>query len=152
MHNLGIKFITAATALALLIAGPAHAQNPLSRAEQQICKSLKQCLDITARHNPQSYDYSALHQDYLRFGNKAKQALLGQLGSSKPVTVSRAQTLLAKGGFKYSPQEQHKIAALWPRQNPKLHKDIMLSALSPLMRSRAIETLAHNDPIIRAGA
>ena len=137
---------------ALSIAARAQAQNPLTRTEQHICKSLEHCLDITARHDPQSYDYSALHQDYLRFGEPAKQALLGQLGSSKPTTARRAQSLLAKGGFKYSPEEQRKIAALWPRQNPKLHKDIMLSALSPLMRSRAIETLNHKDPIVRAGA
>lgn len=152
MRNSGILYITAAAALTLCIAAPAQAQNPLSRAERIICKSLNHCLDITARHNPQSYDYAALHQDYLRFGEKAKIALLGQLGSDKPVTAMRAQTLLAKGGFRYSPEQQRKIAALWPSQNPKLHKNIMLSAPSALMRARAIETLSHKDPVVRAGA
>ncbi len=152
MRNTGKIYITVSTLLALTLAAPAQAQNPLSRAEQNICTTLNHCLDITARHNPQSYDYSVLHREYLRFGDKSKQALLQQLTSPKPAEVSRAQTLLAKGGFKYSPEEQRKIAALWPRQNPKLHKDIMLSTLSPLMRSRAIQTLTHKDPIVRAGA
>ncbi len=149
MRFLGIILGTIGGIAALSAALPVQAQNPLTRAERLVCKSLDQCLDILARHDALSYDYSALHQDFLRFGNKARLALLKQLNGSDETEMMRAQAILAKGGFRYSSDEQRNIAAQWPKGDLDAHKAVMQSALSPLMRARAIETLSHESARVR---
>ena len=47
------------------------------------------------------------------------------------------------------PDEQRRVAALWPRGDLDTHAKIMKSALSPLMRARVIQTLSHENPQVR---
>ncbi len=130
-------------------AGLASAAAPLTPAEMTVCKSVKHCVDIVERHNSGAYDYSVLHGEFLRFGDKGKAALLSMLSGKDKADMRRAQILLAKGRFRFSPDEQRTIAALWPRGDLEAHAAVMRRSLSPLMRARMIDTLSHEDDSVR---
>jgi len=130
-------------------AGLAQAAAPLTPSERTVCKSVKHCVDIVNRHAPDEYDYSVLHGEFLRFGEKGKAALLSLLSGKDKTDMRRAQSLLAKGRFRFTPDEQRAIAALWPRGDLDTHAAIMRQALSPLMRARMIDTLGHEDVRVR---
>jgi len=127
---------------------PVQAAQLLSPAESIICKSVRHCVDIVERHAPDEYDYAALHGEFLRFGDKGKAALLKLLSGKDILDMQRAQDILSKGRFRFTPDEQRKVAMLWPRGNLDTHAKIMLGSLSPLMRARAIETLNAQDETV----
>ena len=122
---------------------PAHAN------ESIVCKSVSHCVDIVERHAPDSFDYQVLNGEFQRFGAKGKAALITMLASKDETDMRRAQAVLARGRTLLTPDEQRKIAALWPRGDLDTHAKIMKSAISPLMRARMIETLSHQDPKVR---
>ncbi len=130
-------------------AASAQAAAPLTPAEMTVCKSVKHCVDIVERHNSGAYDYTVLHGEFLRFGDKGKAALLAMLSGKDEADMRRAQTLLAKGRFRFTPDEQRTIAALWPRGDLQTHAAVMRRSLSPLMRARMIDTLGHKDDGVR---
>ena len=130
-------------------AASAQAAAPLTPAEMTVCKSVKHCVDIVERHAPDAYDYRVLHSEFLRFGGKGKAALLSMLSGKDEADMRRAQTLLAKGRFRFTPDEQRAIAALWPRGDLQTHAAVMRRSLSPLMRARMIDTLGHKDAEVR---
>ena len=117
--------------------------------ESIICKNLSHCVDIVERHAPDSFDYQVLNAEFQRFGPKGKAALLNMLASQDETDMRRAQAVLAKGRVLLSPDEQRKVAALWPRGDVETHAKIMKSALSPLMRARLINTLSDKEPQVR---
>ena len=117
--------------------------------ESIVCKTLRQCVDIVERHAPDSFDYQVLNGEFKRFGESGKTALLNMLASQDETDMRRAQAVLALGQTLLTPDEQRKVAALWPRGNLQTHARIMKSALSPLMRARVIETLSHENPEVR---
>ena len=114
-----------------------------------VCKSVSHCVDIVERHAPDSFDYYVLNGEFKRFGENGKTALLKMLTSKDETNMRRAQAVLAKGRTLLTPDEQRKVAALWPRGDLETHAKIMKSALSPLMRARVIETLSHKNPKVR---
>lgn len=137
--------IISALSLAFVLGANAHAQTP----ESVVCKSVKHCVDIVERHAPDSFDYEVLNGEFKRFGEKGKTALLEMLASKDDTEMRRAQSVLARGRTLLTPDEQRKVAALWPRGDLDTHAKIMKSALSPLMRARVIETLSHENPHVR---
>ena len=141
--------IISAFILSAVLGMAAHGQSAISPSESIICKNLRHCVDIVERHAPDSFDYQVLNSEFQRFGPKGKAALINMLASNNETDIRRAQAVLARGRVLLSPDEQRKVAALWPRGNVQTHADIMKSALSPLMRARAIETLSHENPEVR---
>ena len=117
--------------------------------ESIVCKTVRHCVDIVERHAPDSFDYQVLNGEFKRFGESGKTALLNMLASKDETDMRRAQAVLAKGRTLLTPDEQRKVAALWPRGNLETHAKIMKSALSPLMRARVIETLSYDNPEVR---
>jgi len=135
------------SALLLAVVLGTHTQ---ARANESIiCKSVSHCVNIVERHAPDSFDYQVLNGEFQRFGQKGKTALLNMLASKNETDMRRAQAVLARGQTLLTPNEQRKVAALWPRGDLKTHAKIMKSALSPLMRARVIETLSHENPEVR---
>lgn len=141
--------IISAFILSAVLGVSAQAQSNLSSGETRVCKSLKHCIDIVERHAPDSFDYQVLNGEFQRFGPKGKAALLDMMASKDETDMRRGQAVLAKGRVLLSPDEQRKVAALWPRGDVQTHAAIMKSALSPLMRARLIDTLSHETPDVR---
>ena len=140
-----IAGIISALSLALVLGANAHAQ----MKDTIVCKSVTHCIDIVERHAPDSFDYQVLNGEFQRFGEKGKVALLKMLASKDETEMRRAQAVLARGQTLLTPDEQRKVAALWPRGDLETHAKIMQSALYPLMRARVIETLSHENPQVR---
>lgn len=136
--------------ISALILSATWCEFALAKANESIvCKSVSHCVDIVERHAPDSFDYQVLNGEFQRFGPKGKAALLNMLASKDETDIRRAQAVLAKGRVLLSPDEQRKVAALWPRGDIALHAKIMQSALSPMMRARAIRTLSHEEAQVR---
>ena len=141
--------IISAVALSTALGGLAQAKPSLTSAEIRVCKTVTHCVDIVERHDPESFDYRVLNSEFQRFGSQGKAALIKMLGSDDDKDMRRAQSVLSKGQTLLTPDEQRKVAALWPRGDLDTHAIIMKSALSPLMRARMIETLSDNNPKVR---
>ena len=135
--------------LAAALSVSASAQSALTPGEIHVCKNVKHCLDIVDRHGPESFDYEVLNGEFQRFGATGKQALITLMSGKDETEVRRAQAVLARGQTLLTPNEQRKVAALWPRGDLGTHAIVMKSALSPLMRARMIETLSHENPNVR---
>ncbi|MDA8707960.1 HEAT repeat domain-containing protein [Hellea sp.] len=135
--------------LAAALSVSATAQSTLTSGEIRVCKTVKHCLDIVDRHGPEGFDYEVLNGEFQRFGEQGKAALITLMASKDETEMRRAQAVLATGRTLLTPNEQRKIAALWPRGNLDTHAIIMKSALSPLMRARMIETLSDDNPKVR---
>ena len=123
--------IISAFILSAILGSNAQAQN----SESIVCKNIRHCVDIVERHAPDSFDYQVLNGEFQRFSTKGKAALIALLASKDETDIRRAQAVLSRGRTLLSPDEQRKIAALWPRGNFEAHANIMKSALSPLMLS-----------------
>ena len=139
------KGIISALSLAMVLGMAAQAQT----RESIVCKTVRHCVDIVERHAPDSFDYQVLNGEFKRFGERGKTALLNMLASKDQTDMRRAQAVLANGRTLLTPDEQRKVAALWPRGDLDTHAKIMKSALSPLMRARVIQTLSHENPQVR---
>ena len=61
----------------------------------------------------------------------------------------RDRSVLSAKDITFSPQDQGLIARLWPRGNLAAHAKIMEHNLSPVVLSRAIETLSDDNPEVR---
>lgn len=131
------------------VLGNSALANPANPNESIVCKNVRHCVDIVARHAPDSFDYAVLNGEFQRLGPKGKAALLNMLASKDETDMRRAQAVLAKGRVLLTPDEQRKVAALWPRGDVETHAKIMKSALSPLMRARLINTLSDTNPQVR---
>lgn len=141
--------IISAFVLSASLGSFAQAKPALTSGEIRVCKTVTHCVDIVERHAPDSFDYRVLNSEFQRFGSQGKAALIEMLASDDDTEMRRAQSVLANGQTLLTPNEQRKVAALWPRGDLDTHAKIMKSALSPLMRARMIETLADDNPKVR---
>jgi len=131
---------------ALAASASAHKITP---AETRICQSVRHCVDIVRRHGPDAFDYELLHSSFFKFGHKGQSALLKMMVDKDETTLRRAQNILARGGGNFSSAQQSQIAKIWPRGDVKAHAKIMAANLSPIIQSRAITTLSHENKKIR---
>ena len=136
-------------ALILSILSMSVYAKPLSKAELNVCKSIRQCVDIVSRHGPESYDYAVLSQEFMRFGQTGRSALLKMMTSKNAAKSIRAQKLLAQSYFRFPPEEQRLIAAFWPNSDPYTLRPLILRLYSPLMRNTLIRTAAESDKMFR---
>lgn len=72
----------------------ALAANPLTPAEQTVCRSLSHCMMIVETHPFDSFDYDVLADEFARFGPKGQRALIKRVGNSG-VDAGHAADLLA---------------------------------------------------------
>jgi len=151
--KLGLAISLAALAMAAAV--PALAQTSqsidkrLTNAERNICQDMDMCVDILLRHDPESFDYTALAQDFQRFGAPAMQRLLQLISSDREMAVKHAQVILQDPAWTFPPSAQQQIAKLWPRGDMASHRTVMANIGSPLMRNRMISTLSHASPTVR---
>ena len=68
---------------ALGFASQSISAQPLTRAEQQVCSSLRMCADLVKRHDASEFDYAVLTQEFRRFGPQGRAALFDILESDK---------------------------------------------------------------------
>ena len=120
----------------------------------QSCKTLIHCTDILDRHDPDSFDYSVLAVDFDRFGEKGRAILWRKIEAGKngdaeaEALANRALDILSRSPKILPPAEQRRIAEMWQRDagapyRPDLLARIMMTNLSPMVRSTAIQTLNH---------
>lgn len=80
----GMKAFATALIIGLLIglSGPVStwAANPLTPAEQRVCRSLKHCLNIVETHPYDAFDYKVLAWEFRQFGTKGRNALIRRIG------------------------------------------------------------------------
>jgi len=123
---------------------------PLTRKEQTICKKLDTCVDILQRHDDGGFDYDVLAQEFQRLGGPSLRYFLGRIGSDDETPAAqdmakRAQNILSRKGWQFTPQAQAEIAKLWPRADLAAHKRIMLNIATMQMRDRAVMTLSDDS-------
>lgn len=142
-----------AIALASLVLSPiAYAQSgpsKLTPAEMIICQNAKQCLDILARHDEKSFDYSVLIEAFSRLGNQGRNALMRALRDKDKNLSHRAALILARAEFNYGPSEQAFIAETWVRGASATLSKVMEQQYTPTLREAFINTLNHSDSSIR---
>jgi len=120
----------------------------------QSCKTLIHCTDILDRHDPDSFDYSVLAVDFDRFGENGRAILWRKIEAGKngdaeaEALANRALDILSRSPKILPPAEQRRIAEMWQRDagapyRPDLLARIMMTNLSPMVRSTAIQTLNH---------
>lgn len=142
----GISLLVMMNALGLSAAAQPHNLTP---AEVRLCQSINHCIDIVDRHDPSEFDYQALQTEFLRYGPNGTATLIRMVAGNNKEHIARAQNILAKNDQSYRPQDQAKIASLWPRGDLRAHSQIMQANLSPLMLSIAIKTLSHTQGDVR---
>lgn len=71
----------------------ASASNPLSAAEQQVCRSLSHCLSIVDAHPADSFDYGVLAAEFRRFGETGRDALLQKIEKGGTLALHAADLL-----------------------------------------------------------
>ncbi len=128
----------------------AHAgANPLTRAEQSVCRTPQHCFDILSRHDATQFDYTVLGEGFLRFGGRGKGALMRGLTHKDKDVATRAAAVLTDKRFALDKREQNRIAMIWTkRPTPDLLR-LMRVQYSPVFREAFIKTLNHSDASIR---
>lgn len=155
-RNMGfqiLKFLGLPLFYSLIFAHIALAQTSktqgLTQAENDVCASVKHCLDIMERHASDSFDYQVLGEEFIRLGDKGRIALINAVTDKNSKIAQRAAALLNNSDFRFSPNEQRQIATYWrkgyPEDSPNALAPVMLQLYSPLMREAAISTLAHEN-------
>lgn len=83
------------TALIIGLSSPLTvvAANPLTQAEQPVCRSLKHCLQIVDAHPHDSFDYGVLAEEFRRFGPKGRDALLRRIKKNDKAAHNAADLL-----------------------------------------------------------
>ena len=116
---------TAMTAVCLCLIGllPTWAANPLSRAEQTVCRNLSHCLSILDDHPHDSFDYAVLAQEFTRFGDRGRKALIKRVSqgdTAKNRSASHAADLIS-----IMPDEHFlaPLQALSDREKPQNQQD-----------------------------
>ena len=137
-----------ASALTLLFLGssaaPLHAQ-VLTAKEQTVCVSLKNCVDITRRHDASEFDYAALDVEFRRFGPAGKAALFALLeGGAEHSDVAQ---LIAKLG-PLTPQDRQRIQAKWSKEKTQAYLPFLLDG-HPMSRDLLLQSLDHEAVEVR---
>lgn len=159
-----IKFMGGA-AMAVMVSTPAASaldiksrllSNTAAHASYQSCKTLIQCVGILERHDAESFDYSVLARDFNRFGEKSREVLwrIIEAGEDDNIdaqtTANRALDILARSPKILPPAEQRRVVKMWADRagapyRPEILARIMVTNLSPMVRSTAIQTLDHKN-------
>ncbi len=144
----------AAFLVTAVIGFPALAQGrfqpkPLTQTERRVCQDLDFCVDLLLRHGPDEFDYQVLAAEFQRMGPAGANKLLKYAAGKSETNTTRAQLILSQPGWRFTPQEQRKIAALWPSGDIGVQADMMRRIGSPMMRNSVVATLLHEDPKIR---
>lgn len=155
----------AGAAITLCLSGPAAFAAPditgqLMRSSSadnayQSCKTLIRCADILDRHDADSFDYSILAKDFDSFGDKARKVLWRKIEAGKAgdvdaeILANRALDILSRSPNILPPAEQRRISEMWKNEagapyRPEYLARIMMTNLSPMVRSTAIQTLDHD--------
>ena len=154
------------TALALCLSAPTFAapdlnirQSMSSAADRNYrsCKTLISCVGILERHAADSFDYAILAQDFDYFGEKSQEVLWrmidagGSGDKEADILAHRALDILSRSPKILPPAMQRRVTELWTqRANAPYPANIlarlMVTNLSPMMRSTAIQTLGSRDP------
>lgn len=127
----------------------AMATNPLTRAEQPVCRSVKQCADIVSRHRLDEFDYRVLAAEFDRFGNKSVSALAGiasaetqpQLSALvKEMDVQTAINLVIRIAKSNTPEDRSLAASLLSSIHIEDATDVNIaSSASPTLERLALE-------------
>lgn len=73
------------------------AANPLSEAEQPVCRSLSHCLKIVDNHAHDSFDYTVLADAFRRYGKKGRKALIKRIEKGGPSAGHAADMIAIMG-------------------------------------------------------
>ncbi len=142
MKLLSSSFI--AMSVLLTAAMPALAQS-LTRAEQTVCASLRHCMDIVTRHDASEFDYDVLTQEFQRFGDKGRRALLS--GLTRDEARSEMALLLSRTG-PLAAEEARVIDTLWAGPKAALVTPL-LRDMTLANRNRWVTGLTHPDEAVR---
>lgn len=85
---------------------PANASdgaNPLTRAEREVCQTLRHCLAIVESHPHDAFDYAVLAEEFARFGAKARKALIRMLDGDDPEAGHAADLIAVSGDAAFLP-------------------------------------------------
>lgn len=88
-----MKALLTALIIGLLSPLPVMAANPLTKAEQTVCRSLNHCLRIVDAHPHDSFDYGVLATEFRRFGRKGRDALLRRIKTNDEAAANAADLL-----------------------------------------------------------
>jgi hypothetical protein len=140
----GMKAFATALIIGLLIGlgGPVSvwAANPLTPAEQRVCRSLKHCLNIVETHPYDSFDYAVLAAEFARFGQKGYDALIRMIAKSHK-KAGHAADLLAISQDYSSIKKLNRVVETAPLDSAKLAKKTIeairanLDSVNPLTAS-----------------
>jgi len=122
----------------------------------QSCKTLLRCVDILERHAADSFDYAVLARDFDRFGDKSRVLLWDMIdagkdgGAEEAALSNRALDILARLPKILPPAKQRRMVQMWKTEagapyRAELLARLMMTNLSPMVRSTAIQTLDHAD-------
>lgn len=75
----GMKAVLTALIFGVSTPTALMAANPLSEAEQPVCRSLSHCLTIVDNHAHDSFDYAVLADEFQGFGKKGRKALIKRI-------------------------------------------------------------------------
>ena len=122
----------------------------------QSCKTLLRCTDILERHDADSFDYAVLARDFDRFGDKSRSLLWDMIDAGKNASAkeaalaNRALDILSRTPNILPPLEQRRIVQMWKSEAGAPYRAeflarVMMTNLSPMVRSTAIQTLSHDN-------
>ncbi|WP_189497694.1 hypothetical protein [Algimonas arctica] len=131
------------TALMIGVLSPltVMAANPLTPAEQPVCRSLNHCLEIVKTHPHDSFDYAVLAAEFARFGQKGYDALIRMIAKSHK-KAGNAADLLAVSQDYSSIKKLNYVVETAPLVGAKLAKRTVeairanLDSVNPLAASK----------------
>lgn len=116
------------------------AANPLSQAEQSVCRSLSHCLKIVDDHAQDSFDYAILANAFREYGKKGHKALIKRIENGGP-SAGHAADLIAIMG------DQKALSHLRRRQThdkPLIARTV--AALNTRLKTERAERPSHTPP------
>lgn len=120
---------------------------PLSKSEQQVCRSVRMCMDIVERHTPSEFDYAVLAGEFRRFGIRGIDAVLAMKDAS------RAQVILSGDAmWPLPPKAQAELVKRYPQGDAELHAAILMRIDTSAARNAVIAGLDHPEATVRAAS
>lgn len=98
---LAVLFLTLAWMFTWLPAS--YAANPLTRAERQICSSLRHCVSILERHTQDNFNYHHLAEAFGHYGTRGRKALIRVLDKGGPEAAQAADLIAISRNSKLLP-------------------------------------------------
>lgn len=127
---------------------PAILAADLTPQEQNICPSIRVCVDIIRRHDASEFDYDALEVQFRRFGPEGRNALFDVL-ESKAGNPDVARMISLIGPLNAS--ERLRIKKNWSQERAAIYLPLLLDG-HPLSRDLLLSSLAAEQPSVREAA